>query len=235
MTRYSQLVLVPGLLCSEKLWASQVHELSDIAEIVVADMTQDDTMEGMAGRVLDAADGMFSLAGLSMGGYVALEVMRRAPERVERLALLDTGARADTPEQTTRRRDLIALADRGEFRAVSPKLLPMFVHPDRLSDGDLVADISEMAESVGKDAFLRQQHAIMHRPDSRPGLADITCPTLVLCGREDVLTPPELSEEIAEGVPGAELILIDRCGHLSTMERPEEVNAVLRAWLGRTN
>ena len=231
MTGRATLVLVPGLLCSEKLWEPQVEALSDIADIVVADMTRDDTMEDMAERVLACANGMFSLAGLSMGGYVALEVMRRAPERVQRLALLDTGARADTPEQTTRRKDLIALANRGEFKAVSPKLLPLFIHPDRLSDRDLVAGITEMAESVGKDAFLRQQHAIMHRPDSRPGLADIACPTLVVCGREDVLTPPELSEEIAESIPGVELILVDECGHLSTMERPEKVNAVLRGWL----
>ena len=197
MTGRTQLVLVPGLLCSARLWEAQVDELSDIADIVVADMTLDDTMEAMAKRVLACVDGTFSLAGLSMGGYVALEVMRRAPERVERLALLDTGARADTPEQTTRRKDLIALADRGEFKAVSPKLLPLFIHPDRLSEEELVADITEMAESVGKDAFLRQQQAIMQRPDSRPGLPEIGCPTAVVCGREDVLTPPELSEEIA--------------------------------------
>lgn len=231
MTGRIQLVLVPGLLCSAKLWEAQVDDLSDIADTVVADMTQDDTMEAMADRVLACVDGTFSLAGLSMGGYVALEVMRRAPERVDRLALLDTGARADTPEQTTRRKDLIALSDRGEFKAVSPKLLPLFIHPDRLSEEGLVADITDMAESVGKDAFLRQQHAIMHRPDSRPGLADIRCPVLVVCGREDVLTPPELSEEIAGLVPGATLAFIDDCGHLSTMERPEEVNTVLRDWL----
>ena len=162
-----------------------------------------------------------------------MEVMRRAPERVERLALLDTGARADTEEQTIRRRDLIGLADRGEFKAVSPKLLPLFVHPDRLADKAMVDAISKMADSVGKDAFLRQQQAIMHRPDSRPGLAAIACPTLVVCGREDVLTPPELSEEIAGLVPGADFVLIEGCGHLSTMERPDDVNAALRSWMSR--
>ncbi|MGB0632178.1 MAG: alpha/beta fold hydrolase [Alphaproteobacteria bacterium] len=228
-----RLVLIPGLLSSERLWRAQVDELSDIADIVVADMTQDDTMEHMAGRVLESVAGTFSLAGLSMGGYVAMEVMRRAPERVDRLALLDTGARADTPEQTTRRKDLIGLADRGEFKAVSPKLLPLFIHPDRLSDEALVADISEMANSVGKDAFLRQQQAIMHRSDSRPGLPAIACPTLVVCGRQDALTPPELSEEIAGLISGADLVVIDECGHLSTMERPEEVTAAMRDWMAR--
>jgi pimeloyl-ACP methyl ester carboxylesterase len=227
------LILVPGLLCSARLWAAQIDGLSDLADIAVADMTRDDTMAGMAQRVLDCTDGTFSLAGLSMGGYVAMEVMRRAPERVERLALLDTGARADTEEQTIRRRDLIGLADRGEFKAVSPKLLPLFVHPDRLADKAMVDAISKMADSVGKDAFLRQQQAIMHRPDSRPGLAAIACPTLVVCGREDVLTPPELSEEIAGLVPGADFVLIEGCGHLSTMERSDDVNAALRSWMSR--
>jgi len=227
------LILVPGLLCSARLWAAQIDGLSDLADIAVADMTRDDTMAGMAQRVLDCTDGTFSLAGLSMGGYVAMEVMRRAPERVERLALLDTGARADTEEQTIRRRDLIGLADRGEFKAVSPKLLPLFVHPDRLADKAMVDAISKMADSVGKDAFLRQQQAIMHRPDSRPGLAAIACPTLVVCGRDDVLTPPELSEEIAGLVPGADFVLIEGCGHLSTMERPDDVNAALRSWMSR--
>jgi len=227
------LILVPGLLCSARLWAAQIDGLSDLADIAVADMTRDDTMAGMAQRVLDCTDGTFSLAGLSMGGYVAMEVMRRAPERVERLALLDTGARADTEEQIIRRRDLIGLADRGEFKAVSPKLLPLFVHPDRLADKAMVDAISKMADSVGKDAFLRQQQAIMHRPDSRPGLAAIACPTLVVCGREDVLTPPELSEEIAGLVPGADFVLIEGCGHLSTMERPDDVNAALRSWMSR--
>jgi len=227
------LILVPGLLCSARLWAAQIDGLSDLADIAVADMTRDDTMAGMAQRVLDCTDGTFSLAGLSMGGYVAMEVMRRAPERVERLALLDTGARADTEEQTIRRRDLIGLADRGEFKAVSPKLLPLFVHPDRLADKAMVDAISKMADSVGKDAFLRQQQAIMHRPDSRPGLAAIACPTLVVCGREDLLTPPELSEEIAGLVPGADFVLIEGCGHLSTMERPDDVNAALRSWMSR--
>ena len=233
MTVRQSLVLLPGLLCNERLWKPQVEALSDIADIVIADMTRDESMSGMASRALEAAPETFALAGLSMGGYVALEIMRAAPERVTRLALLDTGARADTPEQTTRRRDLIGLADRGEFKAVSPRLLPLFIHEDRLGDTRLVDDITRMADSVGKDAFLRQQKAIMGRPDSRPGLSGIGCPTMVVCGRQDVLTPIELSQEIAGLIPGADLVLIDDCGHLSTMERPEAVNAALREWLSR--
>jgi pimeloyl-ACP methyl ester carboxylesterase len=231
MTGLPHLLLLPGLLCDDRLWQPQVDALSEIAEIVIADMTQDDTLASMAARAVDAMPAEFALAGLSMGGYAAFEIMRQAPERVTRLALLDTGARADTPEQTTRRKDLIALADRGEFKAVSPRLLPLFVHESRLDDGPLISDIAAMADSVGKDAFLRQQKAIMNRPDSRPGLSGVNCPTLVLCGRQDVLTPPDLSEEIATLVPGAELTLIDDCGHLSTMERPNAVNAALASWL----
>ena len=233
MSGKTNLVLIPGLLCSEVLWRGQVEGLSDIADIVVADVTRDDSMEDMAASVLDVAPEKFALAGLSMGGYVAFEVMRRVPERVEKLALLDTGARADSAEQTARRRDLIALAERGEFKAVSPRLLPLFIHPDRLSDETLVEDVTNMAESVGKDAFLRQQNAIMNRPDSRPGLPAISCPTLVLCGRDDELTPPDLSEEIAGMIEDAETVFVDACGHLSTMERPEAVNAAMRDWLTR--
>ena len=233
MTDRPTLLLLPGLLCDPRLWKPQADALSDIADIVIADMTRDETMSGMASRALDAAPEKFALAGLSMGGYVALEIMRKAPERVTRLALLDTGARADTPEQTTRRRDLIGLADRGEFKAVSPRLLPLFIHEDRLSDRPLVDVITAMADSVGKDAFLREQKAIMGRPDSRPDLPGIACPTLVICGRDDVLTPIALSEEIAGLIPGADLVLIDDCGHLSTMERSEAVNAALREWLAR--
>lgn len=227
----TDLLLLPGLLCDARLWKPQVDALSDVAGITIADMTRDDSICGMARRALESMPGAFALAGLSMGGYVAFEIMRQAPDRVTKLALLDTGARADTVEQTTRRKDLIALADRGEFKAVSPRLLPLFVHESRLSDEVLIAEIAAMADSVGKDAFLRQQQAIMGRPDSRPGLGGITCDTLVLCGRQDVLTPPALSEEIAAAIPGATLTFIEDCGHLSTMERPVPVNAALAAWL----
>ena len=231
MAPKTPLVLLPGLLCDAALWRAQMTGLSDIAAITVADLTHDETMTGMARRVLEVAPLKFALAGLSMGGYCAFEVMRQAPERVTRLALLDTGARADSPEQISRRRGLIELAEKGEFRGVTPRLLPFFLHPDRLKDAALTGAVRAMAERVGKDAFVRQQKAIMSRVDSRASLATIRCPTLVLCGREDVLTPPASAEEIAAGIPGARLDLIDHCGHLSTMERPEAVTAELRQWL----
>ena len=225
------LVLVPGLLCDAALWRGQTDDLADIAAPWVADMTRDDSVTRMAARALEAAPPRFALAGLSMGGYVAQEIMRQAPERVERLALLDTSARPDSPEQTARRRGLIDLAEKGEFRGVTPRLLPVFLHPGRLDDRKLTDAVMAMAERVGKDAFLRQQRAIISRPDSRPSLAAIVCPTLVLCGRQDQLTPLDLHEEIAAGVRGAQLVVIEECGHLSTMERPWEVSVALRQWL----
>jgi len=231
MAPKTPLVLLPGLLCDAALWRGQVAGLADVADAAVADLTRDDSLAAMARRVLQAAPPKFALAGLSMGGYCAFEVMRQAPERVTRLALLDTSARTDAPEQISRRRGLIELAEKGEFKGVTPRLLPLFIHPDRLNDKALTGAVTSMAERVGKDAFLRQQKAIIGRIDSRPLLATIRCPTLVLCGREDVLTPRVLAEEIAAGIPSARLDLIDHCGHLSTMERPDAVTAELRQWL----
>jgi pimeloyl-ACP methyl ester carboxylesterase len=168
-----------------------------------------------------------------MGGYVAQEVLRLAPERVQRLALLDTSARPDTEEQRSRRRGLIELAQKGHFKGVTPKLLPLLIHSSRLDDEALTATVTGMAERVGPDAFLRQQKAIMGRPDFRPDLPQIACPILVLCGRDDALTPLDRHKEIAAAIPGAQLVVIDGCGHLSTLEKPAEVNAALRTWLAR--
>ena len=232
MINKPSLVLVPGLLCDAALWRGQAEDLGDIAQPWVADVTRDDSLTAMARRVLaEAPAGRFALAGLSMGGYVAQAIMREAPERVERLALLDTSAMADTPEQTARRHGLIALAEKGEFHGVTPRLLPLFVHPDRLSDKRLTDAVVAMTERVGKDAFLRQQRAIMGRSDNRSNLPKIDCQTLVLCGRQDQMTPLAWSEEIAALVPGAKLEIIEDCGHLTTMERPWETSVAMRQWL----
>jgi pimeloyl-ACP methyl ester carboxylesterase len=225
------LLLLPGLLCDEALWAGQCQALADVADIRVADLTVDDSVSAMARRVLAGAPDRFALAGLSMGGYVALEIVATAPERVERLALLDTSARADTPEQTRRRQGLIALADRGQFKGVTPRLLPMLIHPDRVGEEPLTSTVMDMAERVGKEAFLRQQRAIMGRPERRPLLPSIHVPTLVLCGDADALTPLELSRELAAGIATSRLAIVPDCGHLSTLERPEAVNAAMRRWL----
>lgn len=225
------LVLVPGLLCDHGLWAPQTAKLTDVADILVADVASDDTLGGMADRLLAAAPERFALAGLSMGGYVVQEVMRRAPHRVTRLAMLDTNARADLPEQTENRRRLMGLAAKGRFAEVPKAVLPNLVHEDRLTDDAFMGPLHAMAERVGADAFIRQQQAIIGRPDGRDDLAGITVPTLVLCGREDKLTPPKVHQEMVDRLPNAALVVVDDCGHLPPLERPEVVNAVLRYWL----
>jgi len=231
MTDREPLALLPGLLCDRALWAAQIEALSDLADCRVADFTSQDSIADMARSVLAMMPERFALAGLSMGGYVAFEVIRQAPERVTRLALLDTKASLDTPEQTSRRMGLIELAEKGDFKGVAPRLLPLFVHLLRLEDAALTAEITEMAQRVGRDAFLRQQKAILGRPDSLPTLVTIRCPTLVLCGREDALTPVDGHTEIAAGIADARLTIVEDCGHMATMERPEAVNAAMREWL----
>ena len=227
------LVLLPGLLCDRALWEPQIAALSDACVPWVADLTRDDNFPSMAARVLAEAPAQrFALAGLSMGGYVAMEIMRQAPQRVTRLALLDTRSTLDAPEETARRHELMRLAqtERG-FTPITTRMLPLLVHPARARDEPLVRVIREMAERIGVEAYLRHQNAIMWRPDFRPALRRIECPTLVLCGRQDALTPLEKHEEIVRLIPTARLAIIERCGHLSTLERPYEVNVALRNWL----
>lgn len=228
------ILFLPGLLCTERLWSSQLTFFSGDYDCVVADMTKDDTIGGMVQRALSTMPERFSVAGLSMGGYAAFEVMRQAPERVTRLALLDTAARADTPERIEGRKGLIKRVENGKFNDVTEEHFQTFVHPDRLSDEPIMAAIRASAADVGAAAYIRQQRAIMARPDSLPLLPSISCPTLVLCGAEDALTVPELHDEMAAGIPNATLVKVPVCGHLSPMERPKAVNSVLSEWLNRS-
>lgn len=227
------LVLVPGLLCDDALWEPQIDWLSDIAEPTVGDTLQDDSLSNMAARILDAAPNRFALAGLSMGGYVCMEIMRQAPERVERLALLDTSGRADSAEQNRRRRGLIELAKIGKFKGVTPRLMPLLIHTERQQDTALTTCVIDMASRVGQRGFLRQQTAIMKRISQLEAMRNYDLPVMVLCGREDALTPLKLHEEMADSIPDARLCIIEKCGHLSTLERPHAVTALLRDWLLR--
>ena len=226
------LVLLPGLLCDALLWQPQIAGLGKSADCWVADHTRADTMQQVATDILAACPfKTFSLAGLSMGGYVALEIIRQAPERVTRIALLDTAPGADSPEAIKRRNAFIALAERGKFMGVTDTLLPQLVHADHLDNEALTCVIKTMARNVGKAAFIRQEKAIMSRADSHPLLRKINCPALVLCGKQDALTPPERHEEMAAAIPGATLEIIERCGHLSTLEQAPAVTTALHIWL----
>jgi len=224
-------VLIPGLTCSARLYAGQIPALWRFGPVTVADHTRDDTMAAIARRILAAAPPRFALAGLSMGGYIAFEIMRQAPDRVAKLALLGTGARAEAPEQTERRKVVIALAKSGRYAEVPDIAFPLYVHRNRHNDAGLKQTVRMMAEETGVDAFLRQQQAIITRPDSRPGLGAIKCQTLVLVGDGDEATPPELAREIAGAVGGARLVVIPACGHLSTLEQPDKVTAALLDWM----
>lgn len=225
------LLLLPGLLCDAALWTHQIETLADVADIVVPDLTQDDTAAAAVRRLLASAPDEFALAGLSMGGYLAFEVLRQAPDRVTRLALLNTSARPDPQEKARMREEMMRLADVGEFKGVTPRLLPKLLHPDRLEDAPLTAAVTAMAERVGREAFLRQERLLLTRPDSRHDLSLVHCPTVVIAGRQDTLTPLADSEEMAEKIPRAALVVIEDCGHLSSMEQPHVVSAVLRYWL----
>lgn len=225
------LVLVPGLNCTRALFEPQIVALGEGRSIVVADHARDPTMEDIARRLLDAVPGRFAIAGLSMGGYVALEVLRQAPERLTRLALLDTSARPDTDEQRQAREALIALAESGRFEEVHVQLWPRLVHPSRREDRALEAIINAMMHETGPGGFVRQQRAIMDRRDARPNLPGVEIPTLVVVGAQDILTPPERAREIAEAVEWASLVVVPECGHLSTLERPDAVTEALRLWL----
>jgi pimeloyl-ACP methyl ester carboxylesterase len=231
MADATNLVLVPGLLCTKALWAPQVAALGDVAAMTVADHTGHDSMAGIAKSILAAAPPRFAFAGLSMGGYIAYEILRQASERVTKLALLNTGYRADAPERREQRLALTALAEREGARRALETLLPMLIHESRMADMALVEAVLQMGADTGTEAFKRQQTAIMSRPDSAPVLASIRCPTLLVVGREDALTPPQLAQEIASHIAGAKLEIVPDCGHLSTMEQPAAVNRALRAWL----
>ncbi len=232
MAQSLPLVLVPGLLCSARLYTPQIAALWPFGQVAVADHRRDADIAATAARILAQAPPRFALAGLSFGGYIAFEIMRQAAERIAKLALLDTSARADTPEQTAGRKTQIAMAQSGRFGEIPEMSIPRFLHRNRQNDERLTAIVRQMAMETGPDAFVRQVMAIMSRPDSRPMLSSIRCPTLVLVGDGDEATPPALNKEIADGIAGAKFTVVPDCGHLSTIEKPDAVNAALAEWLG---
>jgi len=226
----SALVMLPGLLNDQRLWAKQAAALAGQVGVHIADLTRDDSIKAMARRVLDEAPPRFALAALSMGGYVAFEIMRQAPERVLRLALFDTMASLDSPERAATRRGLLALAHRGRFIGVSPQLMSRLIHP-RWLDSHVSATVQQMAVAVGKVGFIRQQQAIIDRADALPLLPGIRVPTLIVVGANDQLTPVSEARLIHERIPGSRLEILPECGHLPPLEMPEQTITLLREWL----
>jgi pimeloyl-ACP methyl ester carboxylesterase len=225
------ILLVPGLAGSPRIYAPVAPALWRLGPVTVANHIRDDNMGAIARRILAEAPPRFALAGHSMGGYIAFEIMRQAPDRVAKLALINTQARPDTPEATARRRGQIARAQGREYHAVLDDLFPGFVHPSRREDGALRQLVHDMGDDIGAEAFVRQQTTIISRPDSRPTLALIACPTLVLTGEEDNTIPNSLSKEMAEGIHGAKLTIIPHCGHLPQAEQPQATADALVEWL----
>lgn len=225
------IVLVPGLIESPRFFQTQMPALWRFGPVTVAEHTRDDSVAAIARRILAAAPPRFALAGHSMGGYIAFEIIRQAADRVVKLALLDTSARPDAPEQTEKRVSQIALAKGGRFAEIPDLLFAAFVHPSRKEDGSLRQIVRQMADDNGPEAFVRQQSAIMGRPDSRPTLAAIRCPTLVVVGDSDAVTPPDRAAEIASGIAGARLVTIATCGHLCAIEQREAVTTAMVEWM----
>ncbi|AWL99382.1 alpha/beta fold hydrolase [Bradyrhizobium amphicarpaeae] len=232
MDRTTPIVLVPGLASSARIYAQMIPALWRFGPVMVANHIRDDSMAAIARRILSEAPPRFAVAGHSMGGYIAFEIMRQAPERVAKLALINTQARPDTAEATARRRGLMERASRGELHAIREESFPELVHPSRRNDADILKLVHAQDEDVGVEGYLRQQTAIIARVDSRPTLSAIKCPTLVLTGDADNTIPNALSKEMAEGIPGARLLILDRCGHLPQPEQPEATLRALSQWLG---
>lgn len=236
-TALTPLVLVPGLMCDAALWEPVLARLAPVAQCQVVEHRSTDSITGMARQALDAAPHAFALVGHSMGGRVALEMLRLAPQRVLRLALLDTGYRqriAGTPgdDEARARHALLALARTEGVRAMANQWVQGMVHPARLTDAVLLKAIVAMFERNSPDTFAHQIHALLNRPDAAPALAGVQVPTLVLCGREDSWTPVSQHEEMAALVPGQEVLhVVESCGHMSPMERPVSVAQALIAWL----
>ena len=225
------LVLIHGLLDDSLMWEHQVRFLSPYAEVATPDILEQESVGEAADRVLASVDGPFAVAGFSMGGYIAFEMLRRAPGRVARLALVNTSARADTPEKAADRERTIQIASSGGYERLVDEALPGVAHPGRAGDGALMGTLRTMALRVGAEAYCRQQRICMSRPDSRDLLADIACPTLAVTGRQDTIVAPDLSGEMADAIPGAKLVTIDDCGHYAPMERPWATTALLQQWL----
>jgi pimeloyl-ACP methyl ester carboxylesterase len=227
-----QLLLLPGLLNDAALWRDQISGLADVARCQVADLTQGETLRELAEQVLADAEPTFALAGFSMGGYVAQEIARIAPERIQRLALIDTSIRVDGPERAAQRRATNAAAQRpGAFLGIADRLMASYVDASRLDDKDLTGRIQAMTQRLGRDVFLRQNS--LPREDGQAALRALRCPIVILCGEHDAITPLAGQRDMAAAIGCSHLVVIPNAGHMTPMEAPGAVNGALRHWLAR--
>jgi pimeloyl-ACP methyl ester carboxylesterase len=233
----SNLLFLPGLACDGAVWVHQTRHFESIASVQVADYGASDSLKEMARVAVSGAPERFAIAAHSMGGRVAFEIFRNSPERVVGLALLDTAYRPRAAGETgererTERMALVEIAEAQGMRAMAREWVQGMVHAERLSDEPLINSILDMFARKTPATFRAQETALLNRPDAAPVLAMIRCPTLVLCGREDTWGPVAQHEDIASRISGSKLAIIERCGHMAPMERPEEVTAALRRWFG---
>jgi pimeloyl-ACP methyl ester carboxylesterase len=228
------LVLLPGLACDERIWEAQLSTLPPAFAARVSDaQRRNDSIEGMAAAVLRENAGPLVLCGASMGGMVAMEAARQAPERIAGLALLGTSARPETPEMFALREGAIAYFERGEAREVIEANVYFAFHPTQAADPVLVQRYLDIVLGAGTAQLISQNRAVMRRPDARLHLPSLRAPVLLMCGDDDKLAPPEYTREMAALMPHAEVVWVPQCGHMLTMEQPDIVNAALNAWLAK--
>jgi pimeloyl-ACP methyl ester carboxylesterase len=226
------IVLLPGLGCDAAMWQAQAAALAGVGEVVVSDVhTRFAALQRMAAALLAERPGRLRLCGSSMGGMLALEMQRQAPQRIEAMALLGSSARPDTPELLKLRAEAIVLFEQGRLLEVLQANVTFAFAPANARRPLLVQRYIDMIVRVGAAQLIAQNRAVMARPDSRALLPTIRCPVLVACGDADALTPPEHSQEMAALIPGAQLHIVPECGHMLTLEQPERVNALLLDWL----
>ncbi len=234
MSERKVLILIPGSLNDARVWEAQIAGLSAHADIRIADITSQESTASMAAAVLAGAPQRFALAGFSLGGYVALEVLRIAAPRITGLALISSSARPEHPDAVPGREKMIALAQR-DFPRMLGGMRPFMLAAANTGNADLNTRLDEMMVAVGPATFVRQSRAVIGRADSRDLLAGISCPTLIACGREDRVTPPALSEEMAAAIPNARLELVDNAAHMLPMETPDSLTHLMRRWLDTTS
>jgi pimeloyl-ACP methyl ester carboxylesterase len=225
-------LLLPGLACDAAMWHAQQSALSGQGPVLVSDVhTRHESLAAMAAELLAAHAGRLRLVGASMGGMLALEMVRQAPSRIAALALLGSTARADTTEMLKLRADAILMFEQGRMLEVLRANVALAFDPLNAQRPGLVRSYLEMIVRAGPRQLIAQNRAVMARPDSRALLPSIRWPTLVICGASDLLTPPECSREMAAAMPAARLEVIEKCGHMLTLEQPQCVNALLTDWL----